>query len=851
MRLDARSLPDLQLKQRVVNGIDRGGSVPLVGGAVVGGAVVASATLSRIYLLLGIVSICLTPLALLLPPSGSSIVQISQPLVLGAGLLAAALACRAERPVAGTVLAASSMLIVAISGAAATPEFGAEAMALSIIAGGMLVVVNTGRRMWVALGAVFLVGGVALVLSLLGGPLDPVDPSVFGGRVTSRLLTLGAALIVIGIAQRRLTSAMTQQAAAGQRLSESEARFRSLFTSSPNAILVADPAGRIVDASNRAAEVFGASTDILKSMTVDDFVPAAQRAAHVDQRVRFNKTPAERAVGDHGELSALRADGTPFPAEIGLSWFDNADGRFATIVVADVTARREAERAARDATETIRAIIDASPAGIAVTALDGTVRLWNRAMAELTGISEDDAIGRLDPSVPEERLVARAAIRAAVARNETRTGADLVLARKDSTFPAIGSFGPLHDAAGTVTGIVSVIEDVTAMRTLEAQVNRKARLESVGQLAGGIAHDINNVLTAIGGFASLSLEDLDAGLPVDREAIATIAEGAARTSALTRQLLAFARRDVRPAETIALGASVRAVEPMLRGLIGEHIALTMSTTDRGHVRIAGSQVEQLVINLVVNARDALPNGGTIRVDVANIAISNAGAGGRLGLVEGPYIALTVSDDGTGMPAEVAERVFDPFFTTKGPDEGTGLGLATVHGIVTEAGGHVSVETENGVGTTFTILLPLMDHVAAEPPALVVAGRGHETILLVEDEDLVRALASRVLVRAGFAVLVAAGAAEALALSADHKGRIDLLVTDVIMPRVLGPELALLLARERPGLGVLFTSGFTAGGTGVTASIPPDARFIDKPFSPSDLVAAVRAAIDEDALPLAG
>ena len=824
---------------------DRAENAPLPGTF----ALVSSASLTRIYLALAFVCLGLTPLSVFLPSAGNIVVQIAQPLIIGFACLAAALACRADRSVVGTVIVAGSQLVVAFLGAAFQSQFAAEAMALSIIAGGMLVAVISGRAIWVALCVVAVIGSAALVVSALNEPDATANSSLLTGHITSRLLTLIVALIVIGVAQRRLTTAIAHQAAVGQRLAESDSRFRAFFASNPNAVLVVDPAGRIVDASDRASEVFLCPTEVLRTRAVDDFVPESQRAEHVGHRAGFNAHPKDRAIGLHPELVAIRADGTLFPAEIGLSWFDTSAGRFTMVVVADVTARREAERAARDATETIRGVFDASPAGIAVTALDGTVRLWNRAMADLTGIPEDEAIGRLDPSVPHDQLVARAAIRAAVGRNETRTGSDVILTRGASTFSALGSFGPLHDAAGNVSGVVSVVEDVTAMRTLEAQVNRKARLESVGQLAGGIAHDINNVLTAIGGFASLSLDDLDAGLPVDREAIATIAEGAARTSDLTRQLLAFARRDVRPAETIALGESVRAVEPMLRGLIGEHITLKMSTSDRGHVRIAGSQVEQLVINLVVNARDALPNGGTIRVDVANVTIADAGIR-HLGVADGPYLALTVSDDGTGMPAEVAERVFDPFFTTKGPDVGTGLGLATVHGIVTAAGGHVSVETEEGAGTTFRILLPLLDHVAVEPHAPLPAGRGHETILLVEDEDLVRALASRVLKRAGFTVLVAASAAEALALSADHPDRIDLLVTDVIMPRVLGPELALLLARERPGLGVLFTSGYTAGGSGVTASIPPDARFLDKPFSPSDLVAAVRAAIDDDALPLA-
>jgi PAS domain S-box-containing protein len=673
------------------------------------------------------------------------------------------------------------------------------------------------------------------------------DGSVFNAEVRSSIAqTEGRTEVRVSLTD------VSDRVAALRARDLTEARFRSVFSSSPNAILVVDPEGRIVDASDRAADVFGTTTDFLRTLVVEDLIPADRREAHVRLRATFNEAPTDRSVGEHAEFFALRADGTRFPAEIGLSWFDTDEGRFATVVVADVTARRAAERAAHDATETIRAIFDASPAGITVTGLDGTVRLWNGAMARLTGVPADAAVGRFDPSVPEARLDSRARIRAAVARKETVTAADLILiGPDDSTVQAVGSFGPLHDAGGTVVGIVGVVEDVTAMRSLEAQVHRKARLESVGQLAGGIAHDINNVLTAIGGFATLSLEDLDAGLPVDREAIATIAEGAIRTGALTRQLLAFARRDLRPAETIALGRTVLAVEPMLRGLIGEHISLVMSTTDQGHVRIAGSQVEQLVINLVVNARDALPNGGTIRVEVDNLAVSSAAIGGHLDVAEGPYVALTVTDDGTGMAPEVVERVFDPFFTTKGPDEGTGLGLATVHGIVTGAGGHVWVYSEPGAGTMFRIILPQTDEVAVEPlPTVERTTRGRETILLVEDEDLVRVLAKRVLERAGFNVLTAENAARALALSAEHAGPIDLLLTDVIMPRVLGPELATRLEALRPGLRVLFTSGYTAGGAGMTSSMPSDARFIDKPFNPTDLIAAVRAALDDPGLPLA-
>ncbi|HET7029409.1 MAG TPA: PAS domain S-box protein [Candidatus Limnocylindrales bacterium] len=666
------------------------------------------------------------------------------------------------------------------------------------------------------------------------------DGSVFPAEIRTSLVELG------GQSEIRVSFLdITDRLAARRERFRGVARFRSYFETSPNAVVLADPRGRIVDASNQAALVFGYSVDQLRTMVIEDLVPDDARGRHVAERRAFDAHPEARAMGRGRLVQGLRADGTLFPAEIGLSWFETDEGRFATAIIVDVSERQAAERAVQQANETVRAIFDASPAGIAVLALDGSVRLWNRAMERLTGWAADQAAGRPDPSVREDAQADRDVVLQQVADNQTVVGADLLLARQDdTTFPAIGSFGPLHDSTGRVTGVVAVVEDVTNMRSLEAQVNRKARLEAIGQLAGGIAHDINNVLTAIGGFATLTLEDLDAGRPADRESIETIAEGAARTGALTRQLLAFARRDVRPAETLDLGAVVRSVEPMLRGLIGEHIALETHALGDGHVRVAASQIEQIVVNLVVNARDAMPNGGQIRIDVARVRMSEAEIIGRhIDVAQGPYVALSVTDDGTGMAPEVAERVFDPFFTTKGPDEGTGLGLATVHGIVTGVGGHVWVYSEEGVGTTFRILLPEVDAAPAAAASPDAPRRGEETVLLVEDEDVVRTLASRVLERAGYVVLAAGDPEEALEIAASHPGRIDLLLSDVIMPKLQGPELAQRIGVIRPGLRVLFTSGYTAGGAGVTASIPEDARFLDKPFTPSGLIAAIRAALD--------
>ena len=378
---------------------------------------------------------------------------------------------------------------------------------------------------------------------------------------------------------------------------------------------------------------------------------------------------------------------------------------------------------------------------------------------------------------------------------------------------------------------------------LEAQLQQAQKMEAIGRLAGGLAHDFNNVLTAIRGYSELATMDLPPQHP-SRGNLEEVFKAADRAAALTRQLLAFSRRQVLKPEVLDLNAVVSEIDKMLRRLIGEDIELvTVLAPNLGRVRADRALVGQVLLNLAVNARDAMPEGGTLAIETANVQLSGPARQTRPAFHPGPHVVLSVSDTGTGMPPEVQERIFEPFFTTKEPDKGTGLGLSMVYGIVSQSGGDIEVASEPGQGTTFRIFLPRVDESAqasAERSATHRVPSGVETVLLVEDEPTVRSFARVVLERCGYRVLEAGSGPEALALAARHPTTIDLLLTDVVMPEMNGRALAERLAGLRPALRVLYMSGHTG-----TTLIPRDngSQLIQKPFSHDTLAAKVREVLD--------
>ncbi|HET6765720.1 MAG TPA: ATP-binding protein, partial [Longimicrobiaceae bacterium] len=403
------------------------------------------------------------------------------------------------------------------------------------------------------------------------------------------------------------------------------------------------------------------------------------------------------------------------------------------------------------------------------------------------------------------------------------------------------------DAAGAVTRVLATVEDVTERVRLEEQLRQASKMEAVGRLSGGVAHDFNNMLQSILGSADLLLADT----PPEHAAYADLHEirrAGRRAADLTRQLLAFSRQQVLAPRPLSLAESVAAIERMLGRMLGEDVELvTRLQADAGQVTADPTQVEQVLLNLAVNARDAMPDGGRLTIQVRGVELDADGIRRRsLDAEPGPYVLLEVGDTGRGMDAATQARIFEPFFTTKAVGQGTGLGLATVYGIVRQSGGAICVESSPGGGTRFSVFLPRIaagGEGDAAPAAAAEPRAGSETVLVVEDEDAVRRLAGRVLRRYGYTMLEASSGHEAMAILREHAGGVNLLLTDAVMPHMGGRELVEAARAEFPALRVLFMSGYTSDAVVQRGVSEAELQFIQKPFSPHELGARVRSVLD--------
>jgi len=404
--------------------------------------------------------------------------------------------------------------------------------------------------------------------------------------------------------------------------------------------------------------------------------------------------------------------------------------------------------------------------------------------------------------------------------------------------------GVYRDAQDQVIGLVGFSRDITDLKRLEQQLRQAQKMEAVGQLAGGVAHDFNNLLTAIIGFGEMAYNSLAPDDP-NRELITEIRRAGQRAANLTRQLLAFSRKQVLRPEVVSLNTLLVDVMKLLQRLIGEDIELSLSPDEAlGLAKIDPGQFEQAVINLAVNARDAMPHGGTLTIETSNVELDAAYASLHEDLAPGRYVMVAVSDSGVGMDEATRTHIFEPFFTTKPTGEGTGLGLAMVYGFVKQSGGHVEAYSEPGRGTTFKIFLPRVFDAVVTAPAddTATMPQGHETVLLVEDEEAVRTLAGRVLQAAGYTVLSARNGPEAIRLADEHPETIQLLATDLVMPRMSGLEVASQLTQTRPGIRILLMSGYP-NEAAMRHGVPPGASLLQKPFNAVALARAVRQVLD--------
>jgi two-component system cell cycle sensor histidine kinase/response regulator CckA len=517
--------------------------------------------------------------------------------------------------------------------------------------------------------------------------------------------------------------------------------------------------------------------------------------------------------------------------------------------VLDITGRKQAEEALRQANDRLQVIIQSSP--LAILSLDarGIVRMWNPAAERVFGWTAEEVTGQPLPNVPEGKEDEFGDLLRRVLQGESLTGVELVRRRKDGTVVTVNLFAaPLHEADGRITGILGLVEDVTSVKRLEQQFLQAQKMEAIGQLAGGVAHDFNNLLTVVLGSSDLLLDTLASDDP-GREDAEEIRKAALRAADLTRQLLAFSSQQVLAPRVLRLNEVVANMDRLLQRSIGDDVELrTVLAHDLGAVRADPGQLEHVILNLAVNARDAMPKGGKLTIETANVALDAGYAQAHAMVVPGAYVMLAVSDTGTGMDRATQARVFEPFFTTKGKGKGTGLGLATAYGIVKQSGGYIWVYSEPGRGTTFKIFLPRIDapveRVSPEP-VITASLRGSETILLVEDQDEVRGLIHKMLVARGYQVLVAPSGPEAVGLgTAQPRERIiDLLVTDVVMPGMTGREVGQLLARAHPRMRVLYLSGYTDESIAHHGMLEPGIAFLQKPFTGEALARKVREVLD--------
>ena len=501
-----------------------------------------------------------------------------------------------------------------------------------------------------------------------------------------------------------------------------------------------------------------------------------------------------------------------------------------------------------------RGLLEAAPDAMVVVDQRGEIVLLNLQAEKQFGYRRDELVGQpvtnIIPVGFAERIVADDLRSAADALGQQiGTGIELVALRRDgSEFPIEIMLSPLESADGVL--VTAAIRNISVRKQAEEQLLQAQKLESIGRLAGGIAHDFNNMLFVINGHAEMLDQDLApgrrAGLDLDETLgkVRAIREAGERAARLTAQLLAFSRQQVISPTVLDLNAAVDGLEPMVRQLIGENMRLVVRLGDTaGKIRADAGQLDQILVNLVVNARDAMPDGGTVTIETGNVAVVEPNAGEHLDLRPGPYALVVVSDTGVGMDRATRDHIFEPFFTTKELGKGTGLGLATAYGIVRQAGGHIWVYSEPGVGSTFKLYFPRVDPLGSTdgPGISPLPAPGAGTILVVEDEPAVREMTTQMLTRSGYRVIALADGPEALARLARLEEPIDVLVTDVIMPHMSGISLAATVMDEFPTVGVVMLSGYTAETLNLERVTTRGAAFVSKPVAFGQLVDAVERA----------
>jgi PAS domain S-box-containing protein len=669
-------------------------------------------------------------------------------------------------------------------------------------------------------------------------------------------------------------SDQTEQRKAEKTLRDSEARKSAILEAALDSIVTMDRLGRITEFNPAAERTFGRARErVLGQLLSDLLIPEALRERHSRGLERYLQTGVGPVLGRRVEVEALRADGTVFPVELAVVATEAEEGPTFTAYIRDISARLEAERALHVSEARFRHLTESGIIGILVSDLAGNIEDANDEFLRIIGYSREDlGLGkvRLPEMTPDEWRSADAAAREQFQSTGKLRPREKEYVRKDGSRVPVLVGAAMLDAPRCIAFVLDLSEQKRAeevgalavaaaeeqsvhrvraeeaLRNTEHQLRQSQKMEAVGTLAGGIAHDFNNLLSVILSYSEMLIQDLSPADPMRAE-LEQISRAGKRAHELTRQLLVFSRRQVLKPKILNLNDAISSMTSMLRRLIGEDIELLLlPAANLGSVHVDPTQMEQVLLNLVVNARDAMQRGGKLTIETGNVELDGGYATEHLGAEPGSYVMLSVSDTGVGMSRETQSRIFEPFFTTKETGKGTGLGLSTVFGIVKQSGGSVWVYSELARGTTFKIYLPRTDARPEPSDSAETAPTvgGTETILLVEDDEQVRTLASSILRKNGYRVLEASGGGDALLICEQYPLPIHVMLSDVVMPRMSGREVWERLSPMRPNMKILFMSGYTDDGIVHHGVLSSEFAFVQKPLMPSQLLAQLRIVIDK-------
>ena len=637
-----------------------------------------------------------------------------------------------------------------------------------------------------------------------------------------------------------------------RQLAESQARLSSIIATAKDAILVTDETHRIILFNAAAEKIFGCSSaeatgQALFNFILPEFEPANPKTSSQQNAGTFSHQIRTGSIG-------ARADGRQFPLEASLSRHQVNGNKFHTIVVRDITDRKRIEDTLEKERQFLRALHESLQSGIVSCNREGILTSFNQSSRDFHGANEEPLpperwAKHYDLYRPDGKTLLQmeeVPLYRALQGERVRDVEMMIIPKNSSARTLLVSGQPFQDAAGELLGAVVTMQDISERKKLEAQLVQAQRMEAIGALAGGVAHDFNNLLTVIIGYCEMLSSESQIA-PADREMILEVRRAGEQAASLTRQLLAFSRKQVLTPQIVDVNVLISEIQKMLRRLIGADITLTASLgTNLGRVKADPGQLEQVIMNLVVNARDAMPRGGSLTIETRAVQLSPSYSDQHLDVVSGDYVLLSVTDTGSGMDDATQARIFEPFFTTKEIGRGTGLGLATVHGIVKQSDGHIEVYSELGVGTTFKVYLPRLDEKGGTQKistATLTVPRGTETILLAEDDAGIRALAGNTLQTYGYTVLSAADGIEGLQVGLAHGAPIHLLLTDVVMPKMSGREMVERLQPQHPEMKILYISGYTTDAIVRHGVLEAGVSFLHKPFTPSTLARKVREVLD--------